>query len=248
MRILFGLLLVLTLPVACVTESTGPSPAADAERVQAQLDLARGYMEENNFGQARRPLNRALKIDPRNVEAHVLLGVVNQAEGDLDLAEDSFRDALRADPDDPQALNNYGSFLYGQGRYEEAVKPLRRLVDNPSYPARSQAYENLGIAELRLGERERAREAFRRALSLNFRQPRSSLELAMLAFEDGDHRLAQRYYDDFRGLARQNARSLCLGLRLGRALDNADQVASYELALRNLYADSPDAQRCVEAP
>lgn len=248
MRLLLALVLALSLPVACVTESTGPSPAADAERVQAQLDLARGYMEENDFGQARRPLNRALEIDPRNVEAHVLLGVVNQAEGDEDLAEANFRNALRVSPDDPQALNNYASFLYGQGRYDEAVKPLRRLVQNPSYPARSQAYENLGIAELRIGERDRAREAFRRALSLNFRQPRSSLELAMLAFEDGEYPQAQRFYDDFRGLARQNARSLCLGLRLGRALGNADQVASYELALRNLYADSPDAQRCVEAP
>lgn len=248
MRLVLALVLVVSLPVACVTESTGPTPAADAERVQAQLDLARGYMEENDFGQARRPLNRALEIDPRNVEAHVLLGVVNQAEGDQDLAEANFRSALRVSPDDPQALNNYASFLYGQGRYDEAVKPLRRLVQNPSYPARSQAYENLGIAELRIGERDRAREAFRRALSLNFRQPRSSLELAMLAFEDGEYPQAQRFYDDFRGLARQNARSLCLGLRLGRALGNADQVASYQLALRNLYADSPDAQRCVEAP
>jgi len=248
MRLLLALVLTVSLPVACVTESTGPSPAADAQRVQAQLDLARGYMEENNFGQARRPLNRALEIDPRNVEAHVLLGVVNQAEGDQDLAEASFRDALRVSPDDPQALNNYASFLYGQGRYDEAVKPLRRLVQNPSYPARAQAYENLGIAELRMGERDRAREAFRRALSLNLRQPRSSLELAMLAFEDGEYRQAQRFYDEFRALARQNARSLCLGLRLGRALDNADQVASYEMALRNLYADSPDAQQCVEVP
>jgi type IV pilus assembly protein PilF len=178
------------------------------------------------------------------VEAHVLLGVLNEREGDTHLAEASYRDALRIDPDDAQALNNYGSFLYGEGRYEEAVVPLRRLVKNPNYRARAQAYENLGIAELALGERGRAREAFERSLNLNYAQPRSSLELAQLAFDDGEYTTAQEYYEGFRSLARQNARSLCLGVKLGQVLNDPDQVASYTLALKNLYPNSAEAGRC----
>jgi type IV pilus assembly protein PilF len=232
----------------CVTETSGPAPASDGVRVQAQLDLARGYLEESEFAQARRPLNRALEIDPRSVEAHVLLGVLNEREGDPQLAETSYRQALRIDPDDAQALNNYGSFLYSQGRYAEAVEPLRRLVRNPNYRARAQAYENLGVAELAIDERDRAREAFERSLNLNYAQARSSLELAQLAFDDGDYAVAQQYYEGFRTLARQNARSLCLGVKLGEVLNDPDQVASYRLALKNLYPDSMEARRCQVSP
>jgi len=247
--LLGGILMGLAiLAGGCVTETTGRhQQASDVDRVQAQLDLARGYLEESEYGRARRPLNRALEIDPQHVESYVLLAVLNEREGEIELAEQSYLSALRYDSGDAQALNNYGSFLYGQGRFEEAVVQLRKLVGNPDYRARAQAYENLGIAELQIGERERARVAFNRSLSLNYAQPRSSLELASLSFEDGDYAAAQEYYDGFRSHARQNSRSLCLGVKLGRVLGNANQVASFDLALKNLFPDSDEAKDC-QAP
>ena len=196
----------------CVTETTGggPEPAAAAQRLQAHLDLARGYLEKRDYTRARPPLTRALEVDPRSVEALVLMAVLNEAENDSDLAEQHYRSALRIDAANSQALNNYGSFLYGQGRYAEAAEHLRRLVKNSDYRARSQAYENLGMAELRLGDRAAAMEAFNRALLLNANQARSSLELASMAYVDGDYALAQQRYDGFRRSARQTPRSLCL--------------------------------------
>ena len=140
MRTLIGLLWVV-LVGGCVTETTGnlPEPATLNERVQAQLDLARGYLENRDFTRARSPLNRALEIDPRSVEANVLMGVLSQAESDPELAEQHFKSALRLEPDNAQALNNYASFLYAQQRYSEAVERLRKLVRDPDYRARSQA-------------------------------------------------------------------------------------------------------------
>ncbi|MFB3105037.1 MAG: hypothetical protein ACE1ZA_08920, partial [Pseudomonadales bacterium] len=59
----------------CITTSTGglPAPASDEKRVKAQLDLARGYLENRHLERARVPINRALSIDSKSVEAHVLL-------------------------------------------------------------------------------------------------------------------------------------------------------------------------------
>lgn len=144
------------------------------------------------------------------------------------------------------ALNNYGTFLYARGRFEDALEPLRTLVQDPAYRERAQAYQNLGLTELKVGNRERAREAFQRALSFNTVLPRSGLELAQMSFEDGDYEAANRYYDIFRERARQTARSLCLGLRLARRADDADASASYELALKNLHSGSAEAKRCLE--
>lgn len=239
---------MLTLVGGCVTETTGglPAPAPPQERVQAHLDLARGYLAQRDWNRARQPLEKALEIDPRSAEALTLMAVLYQSEGEPDLAEQYYRSALRFHPSHPQALNNFGTFLYGQGRFEEALKPLRKLVTDPTYPARAQAYENLGLTELRVGNREAAREAFLRALSLNSIQPRSSLELADLAFQDGELSTAKTYYEAFRSQARQTPRSLCLGVTLARAEGDSDSAASYALALSNLYPKSPEARTCVD--
>jgi type IV pilus assembly protein PilF len=231
----------------CVTEKTGglPDPAPPANRVQAQLDLARGYLGEGNMERARTSLNKALEIDDRSVEAYVLLGVLNAAEQDWGVAEEHFKTALAIDPKDAMALNNYGSFLYSRGRYEEAVRYLRRLVQDLDYRARSQAYENLGLAELKVSDREAARESFKRALQLSFSQPQSNLELSELAYQDGAIKQAAGYYDAFRNLAPQNARSLCLGMKISQAQGNSDAMASYALALNNLFPNSPEARECI---
>ena len=241
------LVAVLITLGGCVTESTGglPDPAPPENRVNAQLDLARGYLEQGNTERARSSLNKALEIDSRSVEAHVLLAVLNAAESEWGLAEQHFKTALSINPRDAMALNNYGSFLYSRGRFEESVQYLNTLVQDPDYRARSQAYENLGLAQLRVNQKEAARESFSRALQLSFSQPQSSLELAQLTYDEGDISGAAGYYDSFRSLAQQTARSLCLGMKIAQAQRDSDRMASYALALNNLFPDSPEASECV---
>ncbi|MEM8769785.1 MAG: type IV pilus biogenesis/stability protein PilW [Pseudomonadota bacterium] len=246
-RVVSVSLLLLLLLGGCVTESTGglPDPAPEADRVQAQLDLARGYLEQGNIERARTSLNKALEIDSRSVEAHTLFGVLYSAESEWGVAERHFRTALELDSRDAMALNNYGSFLYARERYDEAVGYLRTLVQNTDYRARSQAYENLGLAELKIDERDAARESFNRALQLSFSQPQSSIELAQLAYEDGDIVSAAQYYDTFRSQAPQTARSLCLGMKISQEQGNSDQMASYALALNNLFPSAPETSQCI---
>jgi len=239
-----ALLLVVLGLAGCVTTTTGPEPASNDQRVNARLDLARGYMENGEIDRARPALLRALELNPRSPEANVLMGLLNESQNDYVLAERHYQLALEVEPDNSQALNNYGSFLFARGRYEEAVKVLRRLVEDTDYRARSQAYENLGLAELKIGEVDRAEEALKRAVRLNFAQTRSSLELAELSYSQGKFEAAQEFYDGFRTQARQSPRSLCLGMKLAAKAGNSDQVASYALALNNLFPDSPETANC----
>jgi type IV pilus assembly protein PilF len=236
---------VLVLVLAgCITETTGglPPPLPADERVDAQLDLARGYLEKRDTARARAPLQRALEINPKSVEALVFFGVLYETEGEPALAEDYYKKALRVAPSDPQALNNYGVFIYRQGRFEEALKPLRKLVANPDYRLRAQAFENLGLAEVANGELDAAKQSFDRALQLDMSQVRSTLELADIYYQVGDLLVAGQYYDSYIARAQQTSRSLCVGVRIASARGLDDQEASYAMALRNLYPEA--ARRC----
>jgi type IV pilus assembly protein PilF len=232
---------------ACVMETTGgPVPASADQRLQAQLSLARGYLESEHRARAIEPLDRALEINPRSADALLLYGVFYQAEEDFNVAEQYYRRALRADARHAASLNNLAVLLYGQGRYREAVQPLRILVRDTSYRNRDLAFENLGLTERQLGMYTDARASFSRALNINEALPVSHLELADLEYQAGNYQAALRHYDRFRSLARQSARSLCLGIALTQVTGDHDQRASFEIALRNLFPDSPEAHQCLQ--
>jgi type IV pilus assembly protein PilF len=234
-----ALAVMAAILAGCVTEISGglPPPASTENRVRAQLDLARAYLEQRENSRAKPALSKALDIDPRNVEAHVLSAVLFHTEKEYELAEFHYKTALRIDPDNAQALNNYGTFLYSRERYADAIVPLDKLVRDTSYRARSQAFENLGLVQLRLGEKTLAEASFDRALELNFRQARATLELADIAYDRGDIGLATSRLLEFRTMAQQNARSLCLTLKVATATDDNDLASSTALALNNLFPD-----------
>ena len=230
----------------CVTEVTGSNieEAPQSARVKAQIDLARGYLAERKFQRARRPIEKALEIDGRSVEAHVLKAIVHQQEEENKLAEKHYKLALRFDPSDAQALNNYGGFLYSMGRIEDALVPLRKSVEDTEYTARAQAFVNLGLVEASLENVDAARDAFERSVMLNDRQPRPHLELADIYFTGGNVMRAADHYGQFRSSSQQTPRSLCLGIRIATALELMDEQSSLRLALKNLYPGSEEAQSC----
>jgi len=236
----------VTLLNGCITtvEGTIREEAPEPQRVQAQIDLARGYLAENDFQQARRPLDRALALDNKSVEAHVLKAIVHQREEEVELAEKHYKLALRYDAADAQALNNYGGFLFSQGRTEAAAVPLRKAVKDTGYAARAQAFVNLGLVELALENVDDARSAFNRSLMLNSALARPHLELADIYYTDGNYVRAAEHYGQFRSSARQSPRSLCLGIRLADSLSLQDELSSYRLTLKNLYPGSREAREC----
>jgi type IV pilus assembly protein PilF len=232
--------LALLISGCITTETGGPQVATTKQKSQAFLELARGYLEKRDYVNARRPLEQALRVDPTSAEAHVLMASVYLADGDTELAEGEYKDALRHEPRNAMARNNYGSFLFSEGRYKEAAQQLKVAADDTSYVRRGQAYENLGFTQLKLNQAADAEQSFLRALMLNAAQPRSALELADLYFKAGDFVRSTEYFDTFNAMARPTARSLWLGVRLSRVRGDEDRVSSFALALKNLFPDSPE--------
>tara|TARA_R110000772_G_scaffold136584_2_gene245366 strand:- start:558 stop:1379 length:822 start_codon:yes stop_codon:yes gene_type:complete len=229
---------------ACVSETTGGfDRAAPQQALENYLQLALGYVEQQDLTAARRHLGNAASIDPNNSDMYGIWGLVYSLEGDNDLADDSFRRALRFNSGNSQVRNNYAAFLYANGRFQEAYEQLGQVVSDTEYPGRSQAFENMGLAALQLNQAADAEFAFGRALQLNSNRIRSTLELADIYLLAGDLQQAERYYQSFLTLqqffnVQQSARSLWIGIRLQQARGMSSLAEEYGLALRDRFPDS----------
>lgn len=244
-----GLLLCLVLCLGgCVTETQGGFNAvrSDSQALRDYIQLALGYLESGDLLNAKRHLESAAALDANNSEVFAIWGLVQAREGEVELADASFRRALRINPRNSQARNNYAAFLFANGRYQDAYTQLEQVVGDTTYSGRAQSFENLGLAALRLGRPEDAEQAFGRALQLNANQLRSNLELSSLSLAK-DLETAQNYYRNYLTLLQfnrlgQNARSLWVGLQIESALGNQDSVKVLGGQLEANFSDSLEYQ------
>lgn len=224
------------LITACVsTTDTVFTEKADPEKaLERRVELARQYIGEGDWENAKRNLRMASEIDPNNPEVYEAFALVYQSTGEYELAEDNFQAAIKLDKKFSRARNNYAAFLYSQSRFKEAESQLKYVVRDTLYKGRPRAFVNLGLCRVQLFDSQGAEEAFKRALTMDRRNAIALLELASLRFDAEDHLDAARYYDTYRSVVRQqSARGLWLGIRLSRAMGNRDAEGSYSLALRN---------------
>ena len=234
------------LLAGCVS-SGGSNPLSNDkgrdEAREAYVQLGLGYLQQGMTEQAKIPLGKALELNKTDPDTHAALALVFQSEMEPELAEQAFKMALNERPADTRILNNYGSFLFEQQRYQEAYGQFQKASADSLYPERSRVYENLGMTSLKLGQREAGRQQLEKALRLNRQQPRALLEMAELSYEDRHYVPARDFYDRFSLLSGQNARSLLLGARLASVFDERTPTANYGQQLKRLYPGTPEYQQ-----
>ncbi|CAM5549880.1 MULTISPECIES: type IV pilus biogenesis/stability protein PilW [Stutzerimonas stutzeri group] len=245
MTLRVALLLLLAGLTGCVSTGTVDPLKTEEGRQQARdayIQLGIGYVQQGTASRAKTPLRKALELDPRSADAHAALALVFQTEMENELADKHYREAL-ASRRDARILNNYGSFLFEQKRYAEALERFTQASEDNLYPERARVFQNMGMTALKLNQPEQAEKYFTRALRLDSRQPGALLELALMAYDAKQYVPAKAYYDSYSQLAEQNARSLLLGIRLADIHGDRDRAASLALQLKRLYPGTAEYQQ-----
>ncbi len=241
---------ILLLLCACVTETTNPVfnvEVSEEEALENYLQLATGYLEQNDLTSAKRHLNNAAQIDDNSSEMFGIWALIYAREGEPELADENFRRSLRQNGRNSKTRNNYAAFLFAQNDIEAAYEQLEIVVSDTNYPQRPQAFENMGVAALRLGRQEDAERAFTRALQLNGNLLRSALELCVINLDRDDVIQARGYWRNYLTLIQfynlgHNARSLLVGARLEMALKNEENALAYGELLRLNFPESREYQ------
>jgi type IV pilus assembly protein PilF len=240
-----SVLLVCTLLGGCIrtTETVFTEEASPEKAVERRVALARQYIGEGNWEFAKRNLQLASDIDASSGDIYEAFGLLYQSTGELELAEENFKKAIRLKKNCSRCRNNYAVFLYSQERYKDAEKQLSYVVEDTLYNSRPNAFVNLGLCRLKLFNTQGAEEAFVRALSMDRTNRIALLEVARIRYEAQDYVTANRYYGTYRSVApQQSAGGLLLGIQLAEASGDRDSEASYALALGNRFPNSAEYQ------
>ncbi len=247
MKSIFVSLVLACLTVlisGCVTETTGPVREADPEKqLNALIKLGNGYIRNGEYTRAKENLNLALTLDPRSPQVHTAFARLFQLEGETKLSEQHFKKAISAASNYSPARNNYGVFLFAEGRYEEAVKQLSVAAEDRFYHLRPQVFENLGVSYLQLDKITEAENAFERSIRLNPTQSRALIEVAEIRFNQLNYVESRMFYRRHMNASQPSARSLWLCIRLARIFEAQDQEASCALTLRNVFPGTAEFRR-----
>jgi tetratricopeptide (TPR) repeat protein len=123
-----------------------------------------GIANLNQFVEGLRAFHRALRLDPRLVDAWHGLGLAHLALGKTDEAILAFEEALRFARDNARVWLDLGSAYADRGRHPAAAAAFREVVR--LRPGDAAAWYALGSACRRTGEMEEAAEAYRRSVRL----------------------------------------------------------------------------------
>lgn len=251
MRVWAVCLLGVLMLTACVQEPVSGSRKIDpVASARDRVALASEYLRMGDNEKAQMQLKRALKLDSGSSDAHHLMGILLERDGNIKGADKEYKKALSLRPDFPQAHNNYGIFLFRNGRYKDAMPQFEAAAEDLGYENRAQAFEGLGRSAFRAGSMEVAKRAFLRALKLDPDLAASTLGMGELQYASGDYEQAKQAYKRYLVLTSdspQTAQSLWLGIRLERQKGDINALASYELALKKLYPASPEYKLYVES-
>ena len=153
------------------------------------------YIAHNNYGrliminngkvdEAISHFNKALKINPRSVEALNNIGIILASRGKLDEAVSYFSKALRIQPYDEQTHFNLGLALSQQGKIDDAIKHYIEVLR--VNPENEKAHINLGFALQAQGRLDDAIKHFMEALRIRPEDDRAHNNLAIALIYKGD--------------------------------------------------------------
>jgi len=183
-------------------------------------------------------MRRRLEKYPGDFSANFNLGALLLGRKEIPAAIKLLQDAVRAEPQEPVALNTLGAALESDDRLDEALEQFRKALHIE--PAFSNARYNMANALAAQGKFEEAADGFRKVLaeSPDDAAARSHLVAALMELgesADGDGRLpaAAASFREVVALDPGNAEARNnLGVILARSGDMEGAIAQFEAALK----------------
>ncbi len=177
---------------------------------------------------------KAIRIDPKNLEAYAKRGTYWLAAGKRDEAMADFAKALALNPDDPVSLRGRAVVSMQKGNSDDAIRDVERAIQlAPEY---GEAYITRGFVMQHRREFPKSIDDFNKALALKGRDPNIMMHRGDAWFESGnydkaieDYSAAYRIFRSYIYLQHQARAYLAAG-KPGLAIDDLKAVVWTEIS------------------
>ena len=247
--LLLGLALALTV-AGCATrpEASGASaqtPNSGNEQAdknaQIRLELAEGYYQRGQTEVALSEVGKALEQAPDYVPAYTMRALIEMSLGRNAQAEASFRKALSIQPNNADALHNYGWFLCTNKRYAESFAMFKRALAVPGYRYPQRTDLAYGVCQYRDGDVAGAERTLRAGFALDPANPALSTNLSLVLYRQNKLKDALFYIRRVNSGQYANAQSLWLGILIARAAADTLEATTWTNQLVQRFPDSREA-------
>ncbi len=151
-----------------VTSTPKPYSLPDPKDMITTLDYLNMGTYFYTLGDYERAVNQfklMLKVNPKDVFTHFVLGYIYDKLDKTDLAIQELQEAINLDPTYVNAYNNLGTVYNRLGKIDKALEVFTIALElNPDYV---ELQDNLGVVYYTLKEYPKALERFQKAIELN---------------------------------------------------------------------------------
>jgi len=163
------------------------------DKISASKRVAARAYAAKRYQASREVYEIILEDSPGDVDSLCKLGVVNIALGDLEQAEQSFRNAVTMNEKTAFAHYGLGTVFFKLGRDAEATPALQRTLE--LHPKMAEAHVLLGNISGKFKDIESAENHFNTAVKINPTLSEPVLNLAIIKANSGQLDQARTFYD-----------------------------------------------------
>jgi tetratricopeptide (TPR) repeat protein len=151
------------------------------------------YFKTGDYDSAISEYDRAIQLNPNNIEAYTYRGNAYDSKGDIDRAISDFDQAIQLDPSYGKAYINRGVAYIVKGDLDRAISDLNKAIqlDPSSYAA----YSNRGSAYQEKGDLDHAISDYDQSIQLNPNDATTFYNRGVAYHNKGDLDHAIRDYD-----------------------------------------------------
>ncbi len=230
-------------PTPSLDDSASASAAASGPTASPAAADAYAALEAKDYAKARAKGEEALKANPTDAIAHLVLGVCDEADKNVDGAIGHYEAALKSDPKNLAAAVNLSAILVDRKEFDRAAEVARKGLATAK--ASWELYANLGWALRGKGDHDKAAKAFGNAGKLNPKDPDPQLRRGqeLLAQKEPDKEGAAKAFREAISLAGGASGDDGVLAEAGVGLGQAGDASGCATALGKLKEPSPEQLR-----
>ena len=159
--------------------------SSDPLYIEPYLNIARMFMEINAFNMAEPYIRKILEINPENIEANNIMGIITNLTDRSEEAINHFQAALKTDANQASIFSNLGTAFRGIGDSKRAIIAFEKAAELNPYNIT--ALNNLGVLYRETGNFEKAEYLFLHSIDMFPENPFPYYNLAELFIATGKY-------------------------------------------------------------